>query len=326
MRGELGNRVAREGVALDEHRAVGRDGDVPRDEANLRHAVHRGQTHGLDLVPVGNLRAGDALAGHRVNLERLAGLVRADAADDAGVQIDGGRHAAAVHVVHHLAVADADVGVDDALLLVAQQRGDADGIDGRGAERGDGLVLDDLVLDDADSRGLEALIERGGVGVLLGRALEDALSAGAVDGLADDVAPALQERSELRLGRGGQVEPIAPHLLAEQLVELGLVIEEMPELLVVHPRDDAVGDAAGDLRGALRVVQAVHFSDLVIDIAGVVPRGALRHIRHEPDAALAGLFMQHIGGAEHRAIVHLRGALHQIGESVHGKPSFPRQN
>ena len=115
-------------------------------------------------------------------------------------------------------------------------------------------MLNDLVLDDADARLPEALVERGGVGVVLRRALQDALSAGAVDGLADNVAPALQKRGELRLGRGGQVEPFAPDLLAEELVELGLVVEEVPEFLVVHPRDDAVGDTAGDLRGALRVI------------------------------------------------------------------------
>ena len=75
------------------------------------------KAHRLDLLPVGDLRAGDAFAGHRVEFKDLARLVRAHTADHARIQIDRRGHAAAIDVVHHLAVADADIGVDDAFLL-----------------------------------------------------------------------------------------------------------------------------------------------------------------------------------------------------------------
>ena len=114
-------------------------------------------------------------------------------------------------------------------------------------------MLDDLVLHDADSGVPQALVERRRIGVFLRRALENALAAGAVDRLADDVAAALEEFGEVLLAGLQKVQPAALHLCAKELVELGLVVKEVPELLVVHPRHDAVGDAAGDLRGALRV-------------------------------------------------------------------------
>ena len=72
--------------------------------------------------------------------------------------------------------------------------------------------------------------------------------------LADDIAAPLHELGELFLRRGGEIEPFALDLLVEELVKLGLVVKEVPEFLVVHPRDDVVGNAARDLRGALRVV------------------------------------------------------------------------
>ena len=62
------------------------------------------------------------------------------------------------------------------------------------------------------------------------------------------------ELGELFLRRSGEIEPFALDLLVEELVKLGLVVKEVPEFLVVHPRDDVVGNAARDLRGALRVV------------------------------------------------------------------------
>jgi len=103
----------------------------------------------------------------------------------------------------------------------------------------------------------------------------------------------------------------------KKLVELGFIIKEMPELFVVHPRNDAVGDAARNLRRALRVVQAVHLRDLIIDIACVVFGGALGHIGHQPDAAFARLFVQHIGSFKHCAVIHLTGALERIGQLSH---------
>ena len=72
--------------------------------------------------------------------------------------------------------------------------------------------------------------------------------------LADDIAAPLHELGELFLRRGGEIEPFALDLLVEELVKLGLVVKEVPEFLVVHPRDDVVGNAARDLRSALRVV------------------------------------------------------------------------
>ena len=182
MGGELRNGVAREGVALDEHRAIRRDRHVPGDKAHLRNDVHRLQAHRLDLLPVGDLRAGDALAGHRVEFK-----VRAHAADHARIQIDRRGHAAAIDVVHHLAVADADIGVDDAFLFVAQQRRDADGVDRGRAERGNRIMLDDLVLHNADARRLEARVERVNVSIILRRAFENPLPARTVDRLADDI-------------------------------------------------------------------------------------------------------------------------------------------
>ena len=246
--------MAREGVALDEYRTIRRNRHVPGDKAHLRNDVHRLQAHRLDLLPVGDLRAGDALAGHRVEFKDLARLVRAHTADHARIQIDRRGHAAAIDVVHHLAVADADIGVDDAFLFVAQQRRDADGVDRGRAERGNRLMLDDLVLHNADARRLEARVERVNVSIILRRAFENPLPARTVDRLADDIAAPLHELGELFLRRGGEIEPFALDLLVEELVKLGLVVKEVPEFLVVHPRDDVVGNAARDLRGALRVV------------------------------------------------------------------------
>ena len=159
--------------------------------------MHRLQTHCLDLFPIGNLRAGDALARHRVELIGFARLVRAHAADDARIQVDRCGHAAAIDVVHHLAVADADIGVDDAFLFVAQQRRDADGVDRGRAERGNRLMLDDLVLHNADARRFQPLIERLHILIILRRTLADALPARTVDRLADDVAAPLHKLGEL---------------------------------------------------------------------------------------------------------------------------------
>ena len=115
-------------------------------------------------------------------------------------------------------------------------------------------MLDDLVLHNADARRLEARVERVNIRIILRRAFENSLPARTVDRLADDIAAPFQELRELLFRRSREIQPFALDLILEELVKLRLVVKEVPEFLVVHPRDDVVGNAARDLRGALRVV------------------------------------------------------------------------
>ena len=129
MRGKLGYSMTGEAVAFNERRAVRRDGDVPRDKAHLRYFLRGVKAHLLRLFLVRNRKADNVRAGDGVLGVGVARLVCADSQQPAAFQINARRHAAAVHIVHHLAVADAQERIDDALLLVAQQRRDAAGVD-----------------------------------------------------------------------------------------------------------------------------------------------------------------------------------------------------
>ena len=315
--------MAREGIALDEGGAVLRNRHVPGDEAHLGHLAGSSHAHGLGFLPVRNGEADDIRAGDGVLGEGVASLVRADGEELAALQVNAGRHAAAVHVVHHLAVANADEAINDALGLVTQQGCNAAGVDGGRAQAGHFGMLDDNLLQDAHAVVLEASQEGlRAVRPIFGRVLVDAHAAGALQGLADEIG---QRHHVCDLVSGGAVidqQPFAGDPLLEQLVELGLIVKEVPVFLGVHPAYDAVGDAAGDDRAALGVVQLVHLGDLVIHIARVVLDGALEHIAQEPDAGLAAALLEEGGGLPHGLPVHLDKTLEEIRKTAHNETTF----
>ena len=127
MSGELRHRVTGKTVALDEHRPLFRNSHVPRHEAHLRHLLGRLQAHIAGFLEIRNLESDDRRMGHGMLGVGVTLLVRANGQQRSAFQIDSRRHAALIHIVHHLAVANAQKGVNDALLFVAQQRSDADG-------------------------------------------------------------------------------------------------------------------------------------------------------------------------------------------------------
>ena len=150
VRRELRHGMAGEAVALDKHRPLFGDGHVPGHKAHLGHLLGGPEAHGLGLLKEGHLKAHDGRVRHGVLGVGVALLVRADGEQLSAFQVHARGHAALVDVVHDLAVADAQEGVDDALLLVAQEGGDADGVNGGGAEGHQAGMLDDPLLDDAD--------------------------------------------------------------------------------------------------------------------------------------------------------------------------------
>ena len=306
MRRELRHGVAGEAVALDKDGALFGHRHVPGDKAHLGHLLGGLEAHGLGLLKEGHLEAHDGRVRHGMLGVGVTLLVRAHGQQLSAFQVHARGHAALIDVVHDLAVADAQEGIDDALLLVAQEGGDADGVDRGGAERHQPRVLDDPLLDDADLPGQQLPEESilPALPVACGVA-GDAHAAAALQRLGDDVRVVSQKGFESCGVRvRAQLHPAAPHLGGEKLVEGRLVVKEVPVRLVVHPPDDLVAQAARDLRFALRVVEAVHLGDLVVHVSGVVFQRAAQHVGQKPQAAFAALEAQHAGGFPHGLPVH----------------------
>ena len=166
-------------------------------------------------------------------------------------------------------------------------------------------MLMNAVLNDPDALRLKALIQSMRIRIICRRQLDDALPAGAIQRLADHVPPSLKKRFKLFLIRLAKTQPLTVNLIREQLVKLILIVKKMPELLVVHTRNDAVGDSSCNLCLFLRIAQTVHLCNLIIHIARIIFDCALCHVDHEPAAITAALFLEHFRCLVHGAVIHL---------------------
>ena len=219
--------------------------------------------------------------------KHVARLVRRDGEQLAAVQINARGHAAAVHVIHHLAVADAKEGVDDALLFVPEHGGDAHGIDGGGAHSGHFLVLHEQLFEHRVAHLLDFNEEIVDAPVPV-RAfkLHDALPGRAFQRLIEHLVKRGQKRGELHAREVFvRPEPCAAKLAGKEGVELRLVVKKVPVGLIVHPADDVVGYAARDDGFALLSVQLIHRGDFIVHVARVVPDSAIQHVKKQPHPA-----------------------------------------
>ena len=281
MCGKLRHSMAGEGIALDERRAVLSDSYVPGDETHLRYLLRGVKAHLLGFLPIGNLKANDIRTGNRMLFEGSSLLISTDSQQLTGINVNACSHAAAVNVVHDLvAVADAKECIYNALLLIAQQCCNAAGIDGGRVQLRHRGMLNDNLLENTDALELQQLQE--GFRTILpsgGCKAFDPLAAGSLKRLADQLRLAFTKGSQ-RIGGCFVVDqqPLARNPFSKQRVELRLVVKMMPLRLVVHPADDAVGNASRDNCTALCVIQAVHLCNLVIDVASVIAQGTVEHI------------------------------------------------
>mgnify|MGYP000488398070 CR=1 FL=1 len=82
----------------------------------------------------------------------VACLIVGRVLDDALFQVNGGEHAAGVEVVHRpVAVADADMGIDDMGARLVEHCDHPQGVDGVGVHLVHGFVLLEHVLHHADA-------------------------------------------------------------------------------------------------------------------------------------------------------------------------------
>ena len=118
------------------------------------------------------------------------------------------------------------------------------------------------------------------------------------------------------------LDPLAANIGRKQGIEGGFIIKIVPVGLIVHAADNIIGDTAGNDGAPLRIVQIVHGGDFIIHVARVVAQRAAQHILHQPGAAFAGFFMQHIGGLAHFFPVHFHGALDRVAQFAHCQGTF----
>jgi len=146
MRRKLGHGMAGKAVALNKAWAGFGNRYVPGNEAHLRDLLGGLQAHGLGFLKKRNGKAHDGRTRHGMVGEGVALLVRAHGQQLAAVQVHAGRHAAAVHIIHDLAIANAQEGIHDPLLLIAQQGRNPDGVyRGRAEFRHAGVLNDPLL-------------------------------------------------------------------------------------------------------------------------------------------------------------------------------------
>ena len=157
---------------------------------------------------------------------------------------------------------------------------------------------------------------------VLRRELQDALTARSLQRLADEGGERHHVLQLVKRRIRVNQQPLARNPFFEQLVELRLVIEEMPVRLVVHPADNAVGNAARDDGLALRIVEFVHLCDFVVHIARVVLHSTAEHVAQQPNAGFAGALMQQPGGFPHGFPVHLEQTLEEIRKTAHADAPF----
>ena len=146
----------------------------------------------------------------------------------------------------------------------------------------------------------------------------NAHAAAAFQRLADQVVVPIKERFPvLQAQPVGKLDPVPVHLVLEQPIERGLVVEQIPVGLVVHPADDGVAQSPGDLGLFLLVGQPVHFGDLVIHVARVVFQRAAQHVAQKPQAALSAPLLQDFCGLPHGFPVHAHQPFEKEGQSAH---------
>ena len=254
----------------------------------------------------------------------VARLIGSHSQQLAGSQIHARGHAALIHIIHYLAVADAQKGVHHALALIAKQGGDAHGIDRGWAQAGHFWMLHQQLLQQSRALPAQGIEKRGYILFPIGLViLDDAHAAGALQGLKEhggQIAKKLRQR--VRRQAVVHLDPLAANIGRKQGIEGGFIIKIVPVGLIVHAADNIIGDTAGNDGAPLRIVQIVHGGDFIIHVTRVVAQRAAQHILHQPGAAFAGFFMQHIGGLAHFFPVHFHGALDRVAQFAHCQGTF----
>ena len=187
--------------------------------------------------------------------------------------------AAQTHLLHD---------VEQVRLAVLVEDGDeAHGVDGVGIELFHVGVLLDILLEDAEVLLLEVSVEL--VKALVIGDLDALAAVAALEILhfAEQNGMALAERSDLLLGRLPELDKISADVLAVELVELVLVLEEVGVVVVIHKGVEFFADQAGHIGGTLRLGQVVECKNLIIVVAGAVFAGAVEHIEKDFCLALA---------------------------------------
>ena len=236
-------------------------------------------------------------ARQRMELEAVAVLVRANRADNARIDIDGGGHAAWSTLSTTAPGANADKRIDDALLFFAQERSDAQRVHGRGADGRKRLMLLHAFFQQRNAVGLERFQRRN----LLGMVFYDAKAARTVDWLADDVARALRFPffpAPLRWRCAGQIHARWMYLEKSRLNSA--LSSRSAERFFIHARDNAVGQRPRDHRLPLRGGEAVHLGNFVVHITGAY-RTAQRSISKSSQARLLPVFL-----CSSPAVFHIR--------------------
>ncbi len=145
-------------VALYQLNTVLRQRDVPADISDPRHHLCRAANRREDFIPHGDFKADDFFASIRMTLIRIAVFVRCGQRYHAAIQIKQRCHAAAVEVIHKLAVvADTPKRKHGRDCAVLQNCHNADCINCKRINRRQRAVLRYKLLDNAARLGADML-------------------------------------------------------------------------------------------------------------------------------------------------------------------------
>ena len=108
------------------------------------------------------------------------------------------------------------------------------------------------------------------------------------------------------------LDPLTAEEIAEQLIELDLVVDQIRIVRIVISLYEIVITSSGDICVALGVSEVIHLIEPVIHIAGSELSSAMDHVEKYPHAGLPALLVDILDLGVHRLIVHARYAPYKI--------------
>ena len=294
-------------IALHEHGAVRRYGDVPADIAHARAHLRGALAQPDSLVVVRDAEPDEAVPGIGVRVEILTGFVGERRPADHAVRTDQGGKAAARRVVNaRAAAARAQKGVKRVrFALFVRQGDDADRVDRARVHGAHLLVLREPLLHEVEPAADTVIVKRACARRVFGRAGVEALdlqTAKAAGRFQKDDGMAVQKGVERLVVGMVQVEVFAPEKLRKRIAEPDLVLKDLGVLWGVHKPAQPPVVAHGEKGPAVAVPADVHEAEnMVIEKADIVQDDAQEHVEHDQKGWCSGFFFHFAHIDEHAA-------------------------
>ena len=208
-------------------------------------------------------------------------------------------------VVHRaVAVADADMSIDDVWTGLIDDGDNAESIDGMRIHLVHNLVLLEHVLHNTDAFCLQFVVHLVQRSEILLKQLIDAETATGRFRFHHDSIPVLHKFLEILFGCLGKVQPLSANVFGEGGVEFCFVVEVVVGITVIENAGHSIVDTAGHIGCPLSVCKVIEFAQQIVVEPCTVLDTALHNVGQNAYGVLLRDLVDLTHGPEQLRIIH----------------------